>query len=407
MAESFPDATALPAHPAFPDPLISQSGAPVKTKEQWEKERAPELRELFQHYEYGYLPPAPASVTSVTRREDKEALGGKATLREVTLSFGMPDVEIHLLLVTPNHRSAPAPVFLGLNFNGNHALLADPLIAAPNPATYPEKGGPEPHRAKDVDVWNIEQSIDRGYAVASFFSGDVVPDQPAPALARLKRFRSAEQSAAPNADDCATLAAWAWGIMRAVDYLIGDSEIDGKRIAVVGHSRNGKAAMLAGAMDERIAMVLPLQAGCGGTAPCRVAPEIGLQPDGHAIAETIKRINTSFPYWFCAVFKEFSDVPDRLPFDQHELIALCAPRPVMVCAATEDLWANPAGQLHMVTLADPVYRLVSGEGWEGVETPVVGDIPKSRLAYFIRAGKHSMAKVDWEAFLAFADRWLK
>jgi len=407
MAAQFPASDQIPSQPNLPDPLVSQSGQKVTTRDQWMLQRAPELRELFQHYEYGFLPPAPAKVEAKVEREDTAAFGGKATLRELTLSWGMPDVQIHLLLVTPNHREKPAPVFLGLNFNGNHALVNDPLVRVPDAATYPDHnhGGPEVHRGKQVEMWNIEQSIDRGYAVASFFTGDVVPDEVNMAKERLQRFRRSTE-AAP--DDCATLGAWAWGLMRAVDYLVTDPAIDGKRIAVVGHSRNGKTAILAAALDERIAMAIPLQAGCGGTAPARVAPELSTpQANGRSIVETVKRINTSFPHWFCDIFKQFNDAPDRLPFDQHELIALCAPRPVLVCAATEDQWANPKGQFEMLKAASPVYQLVAGEGLGATEMPEVGKLLSSRLGYFIREGKHSMSKVDWDASLDYADRWLK
>ena len=402
MAEPYPDPVQLPVQPGFPDPLLLRNGERVTTREQWLEKRAPELRQLFQHYEYGFLPPAPPKVDAKVEREDPVAFGGKATLREVTLSWGMPDVEIHLLLVFPNHREKPAPIFLGLNFNGNHALVADPLVPVPK-----GRSDAEPQRGKQVDVWNIEQSVDRGYAVASFYCGDIVPDNAEAAQSRLRRFRPAERADAPAPDDCATLAAWAWGLMRAVDYLVSDPAIDGKRIAVVGHSRLGKTAILAAAFDERFAMAIPLQAGCGGTAPSRVKPEMGTQPNGKSIAETVARINTSFPHWFDAVFKQFNDATERLPFDQHELIALCAPRPVLVCAASDDLWANPAGQFELVRAADPVYRLVAGEGVaDAAEMPPLGKLQPSRLSFFIRAGSHSMAKVDWDAFLDYADKWL-
>ncbi len=406
MAAEYPDASSLPVKPELPDPLILSSGEKVASREEWQSKRVPELRNLFQHYEYGFFPPAPDKVESKVDRTDPVAFGGKATLREITLSWGMPDSQIHLLLVVPNHREKPAPVFLGLNFNGNQALLNDPLVRAPDEANYPNKsnGGPEAQRGKEVETWNIEQSIDRGYGVASFFTGDVVPDDVNIARERLKHFRRGAE-AAP--DDCATLAAWAWGLMRAVDYLVSDPTIDGKRIAVVGHSRNGKAAMVAAAFDERIALAIPLQAGCGGTAPARVSPELSAVVNGRPTVETIKRINTSFPHWFDDIFKQFNDEPARLPFDQHELIALCAPRPVLVCAATEDVWANPAGQFEMLKAANPVYQMVSGDGLGATEMPPVGKLLPSRLGYFIRPGKHSMSKVDWDAFLDYVDHWLK
>ena len=203
--------------------------------------------------------------------------------------------------------------------------------------------------------------------------------------------------------------------MRAMDYLVAAQGIDGSRIAAVGHSRNGKTTLLAGAMDERIALVIPAQAGCGGTAPCRVAPELSTPgPNGRSIVETIGRINTAFPHWFCANFKKFNEDPAKLPIDQHELIALCAPRPVLISAATLDLWANPDGQFEMLQAADPVYRLVAGEGmsvlgsaYVHTEKPQPLAPPTGRLAYFLRPGKHEMNATDWAAWLDYADVWLK
>jgi hypothetical protein len=193
-----------------------------------------------------------------------------------------------------------------------------------------------------------------------------------------------------------------------IDYLVTDTDIDKRRIAVVGHSRNGKTALLAAAFDDRIAMAIPTQAGCGGTAPSRVAPELAaLQKNGRPTAETVAVINKSFPHWFCGNFKAFNEAPEKLPFDQHELIALCAPRPVLVSNATEDQWANPAGQFAMLRAADPIYRLVSKEGCESETMPATGALLNSRLGYYIRPGKHSMTSADWKIWLDYADKWLK
>jgi cephalosporin-C deacetylase-like acetyl esterase len=183
---------------------------------------------------------------------------------------------------------------------------------------------------------------------------------------------------------------------RAMDYLVTDPDIDAKRIAVVGHSRNGKAAMLAGATDPRAALVIPLQAGCGGTAPSRTQ-----------VGETVQRINTSFPHWFNARFKEFNEHTERLPFDQHCLIALCAPRPVLLATAQEDTWANPPGQFEMLKLAAPVYRLYGQGDLEAAEMPPLNTLSSGRLGFYIRPGKHSMTTGDWKVFLDYADRWLK
>jgi len=422
-----PEPAALPASATLPDPLVSLNGDRIATRAAWLEKRAPELRRLFQNYEYGAMP-APAKFEAKLVREDKSALGGKATLREITLRLAFPEgAQINLILITPNAAKKPAPVFLGLNFNGNLALLPDPQIGVP-PGWKSKKGETvEQARGSEAEKWAIEATIDRGYAVASFWNGDVVPDDKEAAEAVLRKFRTItinskndygqvgkleakntfEGAQERGLSDTATIAVWAWCFHRAVDFLVTDAAIDAKRIAVVGHSRNGKTALLAGAFDERIALVIPSQAGCGGTAPCRLPADRLNPPDGKLVNETVKRINTSFPHWFSGNFKAFNDAPDKLPFDQHALIALCAPRPVLLSNATEDLWANPAGQFEMLRAADPVYRLVAGDGLGATVVPEIGKLLPSRLGYFIRAGKHSMSGEDWAAWLDYADQWLK
>ena len=398
----FPPVEKLPSRPEFPDPLVMFNGERVTSKEQWFNQRRPELKALFQHYMYGYLP-EPLKIDARVEREDRQALGGKATLKEVTIAFGPPETpKIHLLLVVPNQRKGPAPVFVGMNFSGNHTLVKDPAVRLPTVWMYGNRPGVEKNRATEagrgtqIDVWALDQSIDRGYAVATFYNGDVDPDRPdvregiQPHLAKLGITR-------PGPHDWGTIAAWAYGIHRAVDYLTTDKDIDARRIAVVGHSRLGKTALLAAALDERIALAIPHQAGCGGSAPSR---------QNNPKAESVKRINTSFPHWFNGTFKEFNDQVDRLPFDQHCLVALGAPRPVLFTNAVEDQWANPEGQFQVLQAADPVYRFLGVGGLEAKQMPEPGRLIASRLGYFIRPGKHSMTREDWKVFLDYADRHL-
>jgi hypothetical protein len=330
--------------------------------------------------------------------EDRHALNGKATMREVVLRWRSASTRganesapLYVLEIIPNHRSGPAPAFVGINFCGNHEVLPDPRIHIPEGWMYDKYPGVVNNRATEagrggqVDVWNAEMAIDRGYALATFYNGDVQPD--------------VATMAGANTDfdkETATIARWASGISRVVDYLVTDRDIDRKRIAAVGHSRNGKASLVAAAFDERIALAIPLQAGCGGTAPSR-----------GTVGESVTRINTSFPHWFNAQFKQFNDRPELLPFDQHELVALVAPRPVLFSNATEDTWANPDGQFEVLRAADPVYRFLGVEGLGSEQRPPVGKLLDSRLGYFIRPGKHSMTTEDWHAFLDFADRQLK
>jgi hypothetical protein len=396
---AFPDVSRLPSHPELPDPLVTFNGQHITTKQEWFARRRPELKALFQYYMYGYAPPA-AKITAATERTDAQALGGKATLREITISFGPPDTpKIHLLLVVPNARKGPAPAFVGLNFSGNHAVLADPHIRIPTGWMYPNRPGvkdnhaTEAGRGKDAESWSVEDVIGRGYALATFYNGDVDPDRPD--VREGIQPHLAPKGAKPGPHAWGTIAAWAWGLQRAVDYLRSDRDIDAERIIAVGHSRLGKTALLAAALDERIALAIPHQAGCGGTAPSR-----------GKVGESVKAINSAFPHWFNATFKEFNDRPDRLPFDQHCLVALVAPRPVLFGNAVEDTWANPAGQFEVLRAADPVYRLLGVGGLEARAMPEVGTLVDSRLGYFIRPGKHSVTRGDWKMFLDFADKHL-
>jgi hypothetical protein len=395
FVKNFPPASELPLQPEIPDALTMFNGKPVESKMEWVKKRRPELKELFQHYEYGYFP-RPAKIKTSIDHVDQNFFGGKATLKLATISFKKQNApQLHLMLVIPNQRTKPAPVFLGLNFSGNHSLVSDPNVPIPVEWMNDKYPGVKNHQATEAgrgklaDVWAIEQSIDRGYAVATIFAGEIQPDITNATTGVRTAFRGSKN---PD-EDWGTIAAWAWGLQRAVDFLEKEKAIDKKKIAVVGHSRLGKAAMLAGAFDERIALVIPLQAGCGGTSPAR-----------GKIGESVKRINTSFPHWFCDEFKKFNDEPERLPFDQHCLIAMCAPRPVLLSNATEDTWANPEGQFEMLKAADKVYRLLGAEGVASQEMPKVGQLMNSTLGYFIRPGKHSMTTLDWKAFLDFADK---
>lgn len=395
-AAEFPPAEKLPVKPDLPDPLVMMDGTKVASKDDWFKKRRPELKELFQHYMYGKLPDA-VKVTAKINHEDPKAFGGKATLREVVLSLGSPEIgKIHLLLVTPNARKESTACFVGMNFCGNHAIVSDPKILLPTCWMYPNRKGVKDNKASDegrgteIDTWNLEQSIDRGFAVATFYNGDIDPDR-ADQRGGVRPAWIPDGKTPP--DHTATIMAWAWGIHRAIDYLVTLKEIEARKIVCVGHSRLGKTALVAAAFDDRIAIAMPHQAGCGGTAPSR-----------GTVGESVKRINTSFPHWFCGNFKNFNDTPAKLPFDQHCLAALCAPRPVLFTNALEDSWANPDGQFDVLKAADPVYRFLDAGGLEAKERPATGKLLDSKLGYFIRDGKHSMNREDWKAFLDFADK---
>jgi hypothetical protein len=395
----FPPPAQLPARPGLPDPTVMLDGTKVTSKIDWEAKRRPELKALFEHYMYGRYPAAPAAVTAKVLFRDDKAFDGKGTLEEVELTVGGPDwPKVYLLVAKPNS-SAPVGCFVGPNFGGNHLLTPDERVRIPTawvPASYPgvkDGKATAAGRGKQADTWPLAEVVARGYAVATFYCGDIQPDRP-----EVKE--GVRTVVPPTGDpaDTATIMWWAWGVHRAVDYLLTARGIDPRRLAVVGHSRLGKTALLAGAFDPRIAVVIPNQAGCGGSGPSRHA-----DPK----AEPVERINKAFPHWFNGNFKQFGADPSKLPFDQNCLVAMCAPRPVLFTNAADDLWANPAGQFEVLKAANPAYRLYGVDGITAEKMPELNQLLASRLGYWIRPGKHAMSPPDWKTYMDYADVWLK
>ncbi len=397
----FPAVDALPDRVAPPDALVMFDGTPVRTAEEWRTRRRPELVELFQWYMYG-APPAAAPITARVE-STHDVLDGRLKMKQVAIEFGPAGKEkagrINLLLFVPTSRKGPAPVLLGLNFRGNHMVLAHPEIRLPT-AWVPSGPGVTDNHATDegrgleAPHWGLEQAAERGYAVATFYHGDVKEDRPTwddgvPAL----YFKDGQTK--PAEHEWGTIAAWAWGLSRAADYLITDTDINPQGIVVFGHSRNGKTALLAAALDERIAIAIPSQAGCGGTSPAR-----------GKIGESVERINDHFPHWFDDTFKQFDKQVQKLPFDQHCLMALVAPRPLLLTNATGDQWANPSGQFEMLKLAEPVFKLLGQEGCGADTLPAENTLVNTHLGYFIRPGKHDMSQVEWTQWFDFADKHL-
>jgi dienelactone hydrolase len=378
-------------------------GRPVTSQSQWLKERRPELKALFQHYMYGAIPPKPKQAVARKLGEYHDFLGGKATLKLVRLDTGPAKApRIDLMLVVPNERPGPAPVFLVMDFCGNHALTADPRVPlartwmASSCKGCTNNTATDAARGSQAADWPLAEIVRRGYALAAFYSGDVDPDRKE-ASEGIYAWLAAGDPARNNPTNRGTIAAWAWGYQRCVDYLASEPVVDAHRIAALGHSRNGKTALLAAAFDERIAIAFAHQAGCGGSSPSR-----------GKTGESVKAINDAFPHWFNALFKQFNDSPERLPFDQNCLVALCAPRPVLFSAGEDDQWANPAGQFQVLQAASPVYVLLASEGLAADAMPPLGKLVDSPIGFYVREGKHSMTTNDWAVFMNYADhQWRK
>lgn len=376
-AEPYPPDAAMPAY-RLPEALRTQDGKLVTTAEQWSQGRRREVLELFRTHVYGRVPATAYKQSFHLVREDKRALAGAATLQEVDVRIARGDksltIRVHLFF--PNQADKPAPAFLLICNRGAENI--------------------DPTREKKSEFWPVEEGIARGYAMAAFLNADVDPDKHDGFQNGIHGLLDEGER---QSDSWGTIAAWAWGASRVLDYLETVPQIDGKRVAVIGHSRGGKTALWAAAEDERFAMAVSNDSGCGGAALSR------RRFQGR---EQVARIVSSFPHWFCAKFKEYADKEDDLPIDQHELIALIAPRAVAVGSASEDKWADPRGEFLSVVEAAPVFQLFGHKSLGTTTMPNIGEaIHGDGIHYHLRPGKHNLIVEDWQHYWDFADRQLK
>ncbi len=386
----------------IPDVLTGADGKKITTKEDWLTKRRPELMKLFETEVYGKTPEGKLpGIRYVVTSEDKKALEGKATKREVTLFF-TEKAEPHadILIYIPNARKQPAPMFVSLNFHGNQSVIKDPAIKLPmvwkqdkTTKTWSSARAEEPTRGDQAERWPIAEIIERGYGVATAYYCDFEPDTPEGLAKGVRPFYFQAGQTQPEPNEWGSLGAWAWGLSRMADYLQLLPEVDGNKLAVLGHSRLGKAALWAGAQDERFSIVISNDSGAGGAALSK-----------RIFGETVERLNTNFPHWFNGNFKKYSDNEAALPVDQHELIALVAPRPVYIASATEDLWSDPKGEFLGGKLAEPVYALFEKVGLITAEPPDADTSVGDSIAYHSRTGKHDILLFDWQCYMDFADR---
>jgi len=399
------DEKKVPAY-TVSDPLTMNDGSKVTNAAMWTEKRRGELLTLFAEQFYGKTPDGPVTLRTSEVIIDRKALNGKAIRKQVTIYF-TPDnagPQMHLLLYLPAHAAAASPVFLGLNFNGNHTVAADPGIFAndvwvkdPTDLSTTSQNTtvqkkmlhiPPDDRTRGSNAmnWQVEKLITRGYGLATVYYCDIEPDFVGgmqygvrPALSK-------------DPESWSALGAWAWGLSRALDFLITDRAIDARHIALMGHSRLGKAALWAAAQDRRFSLVISNESGKGGASLLK-----------RGFGETIDHLNAAFPHWFNPAFKRYTGHPADLPVDGNELLALIAPRPLYVASAAEDSGSDPRGEFLAAVSASRVYQLLGKKGLGTTQMPPVDQPVMRDVAYHVRAGRHDVTEFDWNQYLTFAD----
>ncbi len=406
-ADNFDEAKVPPY--SVPDPLVFADGSSVRSVADWRERRRPELLNLFAELVYGRTPTgAPTDMHWAVTSLDEQALNGTAVRKEVTIWFtaGQRGPAMHLLIYQPAQPPPPGgwPTFLGLNFFGNHSVNTDPGITlsrawmrASAAHHIVDHRATETSRGSQAARWQIETVLARGFATATAYYGDLCPDRPdgiTEAVGALFNTAPAEQR---RDHEWGAIGIWAWGLSRAMDYLTTDPHLDPQRVAVHGHSRLGKTALWAGAQDERFALVISNNSGSAGAKLMR-----------RRFGSSIAYATSAFPFWWCRNYATFGGREDELPVDQHQLIALIAPRAVHVGSASEDLRADPRGEFLSVLHADSVYRM-HGRAGLGVNVMPENGVPAlgDGLAYHVRSGPHDITAEDWQHYLTFAERELR
>lgn len=384
---------------ALPDPFTFNSGQKVKSVKEWERRRK-EILETMTREMYGTAPKRPRNMRFEVFDLDKNALGGKATRKQVTVHISEKGKEARfdLLIYIPNQTKHPVPAIIGINFIGNQAIHADPGIKLTTawvensgmfPCSADGKAG-DACRGVNASQWAVDSILARGYALVTLYREEIASDRKAQA------FRTGVHTLYPELqqreDNFSTIAAWAWALSRGMDYLETDKDIDAGRVAVFGFSRLGKAALWAGATDRRFAAVLSNESGAGGGKQFR-----------RGVGEDINRLCTVFPHWYARSLAKYKGKDTELPFDQHFVLALIAPRPVYLATAEDDKNADPQGEFATARAVDAVYRFLGTSGFPDVPFPALNRPLMGQIGFHIRPGGHDVKMFDWIQFLNFSD----
>jgi hypothetical protein len=380
----------------LPDPLLMKDGKPVTDAKAWTLRRRPEVVRIFETQQFGVAPGRPAGERFEVVEKGTEALGGKAIRKRVDIHLRGEKTApvIHLVEYLPAAVKRPAPMLLTISFTAPSNMIDDPGLPegeiwdAKTKAKVPAKTG------RAFGKINMAAFLDAGIGVATFYYGDVEPDYAEGFSQGIRKFYLKPGQKTRGPEDWGSIAAWGWGMSRVEDYFETDKDVDAKRVAIHGVSRLGKTVMWAGAHDQRFAAVIASCSGEGGAA-------LSHRDYGETIAHLTAP--TRYPYQFAENYGKWGGFPDKAPMDANMLVALIAPRPVLLQTGTTDFWSDPKGEFLAAVAAEPVYKLLGKEGlelgadaWPEAKTPVFHDI-----GYYMHDGGHGMVPGDWQVYVEF------
>ncbi|MBN2000097.1 acetylxylan esterase [candidate division KSB1 bacterium] len=387
----------------LPDPLELLNGKKVTDAKTWFEKRRPEILRLFEENEYGRPVGDPKDVSFEKFDAGTPAFEGKVLRKQVTIRFAKenPEPSADVLIYLPADAAKPSPLLLHIGFMANCATVDDPGVKAGEIWNREKQKVPTDCKSAFGKI-DVLQFINRGYGFATIYYGDIDPDFSGGLPYGIRAFYLKTGQTEPAADEWGAISAWAWGLSRVMDYFEQDEDIDAGRIAVTGVSRLGKTALWTAARDQRFAMAIPSCSGEGGAALSR-----------RNYGETIKLITLPqrYGYQFCANYSKWSDDPSSNPVDAHMLIALMAPRPVLLQTGDTDKWSDPKGEFLAAVAAEPVYHLLGKKGLETDKIPQSGVPILNDIGFYMHKGGHGMHAVDgtsdWEVYLRFMDIYLK
>ena len=384
------------------DPLRFVDGRKVKNMRDW-KLRRQEILDIFQHEMYGQMPPR--SDIFLEPLEQGTTLAGFGLRRQVRMWFRADKTGPHIdwLIVTPSHERGPVPTILLLNYQGNQSVMTDEEIldvtSLDTPTNLFPNGTPRGKFANaNEDNWfPTSMMLARGYALVTACYCDISPDPTRPdtqeKYAYTRCFALWPERNPARDDNTTSLNAWAWGLMRAMDMIEQDPMLDASRVLLTGYSRLGKAALIAGAFDERFPVVVPVQTGGGGVP-------LAKRDFGENISIEVK----AFTHWYCPAYRKYAGHEDQMPFDQHLLLACIAPRALLV-EGFDQPWFDTKGEFLALQAASPVWEKFCKKGLPRVEWPDDFDTSAigPRLGYVRRNQEHGISSYDWTWMMDFAD----